>query len=192
MTTQLTGGSTSNLDALSVAGATTLNGATTIAAGQFAGGALTLGTAQNTTSGTSIDFTGIPSWVKRVTVSFNQVSTNGINGILLQLGSGSIVTTGYVGGIAQCGVSPNGATVTTGLSLQYNVAAALAMVGTATFTHMGGNIWVGASLINRTDGYAQMGNTVIQLSGVLDRIRLTTSTGVDTFDTGSINILYEG
>jgi len=29
------------------------------------------------------------------------------------------------------------------------------------------------------------------ISGVLDRIRLTTVNGTDTFDAGSVNILYE-
>jgi len=40
------------------------------------GGSLTLATAQ-TASGTAVDFTGIPSWVKRITVMFSGVSTNG-------------------------------------------------------------------------------------------------------------------
>ena len=42
----------------------------------------TLMTAQNTTSGTSIDFTGIPSWVKRITVMFQGVSTTGSSQVL--------------------------------------------------------------------------------------------------------------
>ena len=38
----------------------------------------TLSTAVASTSGTSIDFTGLPSWVKRITVMFVGVSTSGI------------------------------------------------------------------------------------------------------------------
>ena len=54
------------------------------------------GTAVASTSGTSIDFTGIPSWVKRITVMLNGVSTNGTSPKLVQLGSASISTTGYL------------------------------------------------------------------------------------------------
>jgi hypothetical protein len=31
----------------------------------------------------------------------------------------------------------------------------------------------------------------VPLSGTLDRVRITTANGTDTFDAGSINILYE-
>jgi len=58
---------------------------------------ITSGTAQASTSGTSIDFTGIPSWVKRITVMFNGVSTNSTNPIQVQIGSGSYTTTSYTG-----------------------------------------------------------------------------------------------
>jgi hypothetical protein len=37
-----------------------------------------------------------------------------------------------------------------------------------------------------------MGGFQVSLSGTLDRIRLTTVNGSDTFDAGSINIIYEG
>ena len=54
-------------------------------------------TAQNSTSGTSIDFTGIPSWVKKITVMFNGVSTNGASNLRIQLGSTTMQTSGYSG-----------------------------------------------------------------------------------------------
>ena len=44
------------------------------------------GTAVASTSGTSVDFTSIPSWVKRITVMFNGVSTSGTSNPLVQLG----------------------------------------------------------------------------------------------------------
>ena len=59
------------------------------------GSSIVSGTAQNSTSGTAIDFTGIPSWVKRITVMFNGVSTNGTSNLLLQIGAGSVTTSGY-------------------------------------------------------------------------------------------------
>jgi hypothetical protein len=57
---------------------------------------------------------------------------------------------------------------------------------------LGSNTWVLSSVISPTASnfmYVGAGDKV--LSGTLDRIRLTTSNGTDTFDAGSVNILYE-
>ena len=152
------------------------------------------GTAQASTSGTSIDFTGIPSWVKRVTVMLNGVSTNGNNNLQCQVGSGSITSTGYVGGCGQAGASPSQTTASTGLLISMSNTAALAHTGTLQFTLLTGTTWVGVSTTSRSDGYGQLGGTTIALSGTLDRLRIigsTTGSPTDTFDAGSINILYE-
>ena len=86
-------------DVFSVNASGALTGATisgaTINSSTINGGSLTLGTAQNTTSGTAIDFTGIPSWVKRITVMFNRMSLSGTDHFLVQIGSGSVTTSGY-------------------------------------------------------------------------------------------------
>jgi hypothetical protein len=55
----------------------------------------TSGTAVATTSGTSIDITGIPSGTTEINVLFKAVSTNGSSSVSIQIGDGSIVTTGY-------------------------------------------------------------------------------------------------
>jgi len=81
---------------------------------------LVSGTSQASTSGTSIDFTGIPSWVKRITVMFNGVSTNGTSNKQIQLGdSGGFETTGYLGASVQLtdAASVNAATITTGFGI---------------------------------------------------------------------------
>jgi len=57
----------------------------------------TLMTAQSAT-GTSVDYTGIPAGVKRITVILSGVSTNGSADHLFQLGAGSIAAAGYLGG----------------------------------------------------------------------------------------------
>ena len=151
---------------------------------------LTLATAQNTTSGTAIDFTGIPSWVKRITVLFQGVSTNGTSLVQVQLGSGSIATSTYVGNYG----NPVAASVHgTGFVTGGNASAADLRSGTVVLCHMGANIWTEAGIIGVTSGqqpYVSSG--YIALSGVLDRLRLTTVNGTDTFDAGSVNILYEG
>lgn len=150
---------------------------------------LTLGTSQATTSGTSIDFTGIPATVKRITIMFTGVSTSGTNNVLLQIGSGSVDATSYTSGNANVG-TPSTATATNGFLLDANAAGANANTGIATLVLFGSNIWVfSANLTNA--GVAKISAGSKTLAGALDRIRLTTNGGTDTFDAGSINIMYE-
>jgi hypothetical protein len=79
------------------------------------GGAITSATAQASTSGTSINFTDIPSWVKRITVMFNGVSTSGTSIRQAQLGAGSVTTSGYTSsGFGWTG-GTNGVASTTGI-----------------------------------------------------------------------------
>ena len=159
---------------------------------------MTLGTAQNSTSGTSIDFTSIPSWAKRITVMFNGVSTNGTSIVQIQVGSGSVSTTGYRSTASYAGASATYAYATTGFIVDTSGTAVAAIVrsGIYTLTLLGSNTWTGGGNIGG-DGsvglvtVAGAGNSPA-LSGALDRIRITTVNGTDTFDAGSINILYEG
>jgi hypothetical protein len=151
------------------------------------------GTTVASTSGTSIDFTSIPSWVKRITLMFSGVSTNGTALLHLQLGtSGGVQATGYAGVsgyISSSGVFTN---PTIGFGLYSDSASdlrqgiiTLSLLDTATGT------WACSGLTGtstRTVIFPTMGSKT--LSGVLDRIRLTAG-GTDTFDAGSINILYE-
>jgi len=153
---------------------------------------ITRGTAVASTSGTSIDFTGIPSWAKRVTVMFNGVSTNGASNLQLQIGAGSVTTTGYSGGVSQAGSSSTQITLTTGLGVTATNSAALLSTGLCVFTLVGSNLWVGVSTTSRSDGFGQVGGTALTLGGTLDRVRITTVNGTDAFDAGSINIMYEG
>lgn len=161
-------------------------------------GRMVLATAQNTTSGTSIDFTGIPSWVKRVTVMLNGVSTNGASVVQIQLGtSAGVTTTGYTSyaGLAGGTNSALGLSFNSGFAVGPDGAANQLRYGHAVFTLVSGNLWVGSSSYGRTDGsnsYFMGGGGAINLGGTLDRIRLTTVEGAATFDAGSVNILYEG
>ena len=152
---------------------------------------LTLGTAQNSTSGTSIDFTGIPSWVKRVQVLFNAVSTTGSSNYVLQVGTSSgIVSTGYTGGASYgSGFAYNSSSFILGASI---FASGQTHSGIATIATLGSNVWAhsGTMSANTSSNMAWSAGAVT-LSGTLDRVRITTVNGTDTFDAGSINILYE-
>lgn len=157
---------------------------------------LTNGTSQATTSGTSIDFTSIPSWVKRITVCFVGVSVNGTSNPLIQIGdSGGIEATGYLGaGAGGANAATPGVTAyITGFGINSADAAnvlhgtvTLTLVNAATYT------WVASGVLSNSQTAAWV--TVSgskNLSAVLDRVRITTVGGVNTFDAGSINILYE-
>ena len=160
-----------------------------------AGSTVSSGTAVASTSGTSIDFTGIPSWAKRITVMFQGVSASGTSFPLVQLGtSGGVVVTGYTGSVI--GVTDAnaiaGSNFTTGFSIRTNVSAAASFSGAFVFTNITGNTWVlSGSISDTSDIRISVSNGFIALSGTLDRVRITTVNGTDTFDAGSINILYE-
>jgi hypothetical protein len=150
------------------------------------------GTTVATTSGTSIDFTSIPSWVKRVTIMFNGVSTSGTSPFLIQLGAGSVTTTGYIStGQTITGGSGGANTSSTAGMVVYSSAAASISSGHMLLTTMGSNLWISSHTLKTTTAACLFGGGDVTLGGTLDRVRLTTVNGTDTFDAGSINILYE-
>jgi len=161
-------------------------------------GVITSGTAVASTSGTSIDFTGIPSWVKRITVMLNGVSTNGTSQPYLQIGdSGGIENTGYDTTVCSVSTSANftdGSNSVTAAFPLYNTSIGNAsdiMTGVIVISSFGSNTWMASgNLLASTRTVSLAGAKT--LSDVLDRVRITTAGGTDTFDAGSINILYEG
>jgi len=148
---------------------------------------LTQGSAQGTTSGTTKDFTGIPSWAKRITVLFAGVSTSGTSGLLVQVGtSAGFATVGYTAGSFQQDAD---LVVTTGFGVRIGLATDT-VSGVMTITNVAGNTWASTHGCSR-GSVSVAGGGHIALSGVLDRIRITTVNGTDTFDNGSVNIIYE-
>jgi hypothetical protein len=150
--------------------------------------------AQNSTSGTSVDFSSIPSWVKRITVLFNAISTNGTSQVMLQLGvSGTPETTNYLGAIsATAGASTASASHSSGfLTSPPSPTAAYTLHGAVTFELLSTNLWVCSGFLANSD---LARNVVIAgtktLAGTLDMVRITTVNGTDAFDNGSINVLY--
>ena len=166
-----------------------LNGTTGV---QDNSGAFVSGTAVASTSGTSIDFTSIPSWVKRITVNFGRTSISGTSGGLVSLGtSGGVVSTGYIATAVDIAPSGIGAlNSTAGFPIRY-FNASFAISGSMIISLLSSNRWVCSSVLNSTTDQNQMIAGDVTLSGTLDRVRITTVNGTDTFDAGSINILYE-
>lgn len=151
-------------------------------------------TAVASTSGTIIDFTGIPSWAKRITVMFDGVSTSGTSILLLQLGdSGGIEATGYTGVSSVIyGTTPTTTSSTGGFPVNFNQASNVTS-GACVFTLLSGNTWTATGIFSGVVNSAQTAfvSGVKATSDTLDRVRITTLNGTDTFDSGSINILYE-
>lgn len=157
----------------------------------------TIGTAIISNSGTSKDFTGIPSWVKRITVMFSGVSTSGTSLPMIQVGAGTIITTGYSGaaGNAPHASSPGVNNNSTGFLLEGGTAMSVNATmrhGRATLYLINTNMWAFDTLIgNHTTTNVGFGAGSISMGNTLDRIRITTFNGTDTFDAGWINILFE-
>jgi hypothetical protein len=155
--------------------------------------AITSGTAVNSTSGTAIDFTGIPSGVKRISVLFNKVSISGTSNILIQLGtSGGIDGSSYD---AQASIV-NTAVATTNSTSGFVIRADdgnRRASGIMTIANVSSNIWVASGTIAHLGGTAsaEMSSGAKELSATLDRVRIRSGNGSDTFDLGSVNILYE-
>ena len=150
------------------------------------------GTAVASTSGTSIDFTNIPSWVKRITVMFNGVSTNGLSFFRVRIGpTAGVETTGYVGA---SGSPTSVALFSSGFDIVSNNAANTTQQGLFTLALLDAstNTWAASWVIgNAVNAGVGIGGGSKSLSGALSIVRITTVNGTDTFDAGSINILYE-
>jgi hypothetical protein len=173
------------VSAPAVAGTNTL----TLQAATATNAVNTVGTSQATTSGTSVTFTGIPSWARRVTITPIGVSFASSDTHRIQLVTSSTVTSGYLGSAFT--PNTNNASSTTSFIL-LGVAQASTFSGVITLILSTGNTWalssiIGGSASNNTSfaaGYIALGATLTGFvySGV----------GGQTLNAGSINILIEG
>ena len=175
----------------------TLDGSASVTINSGAILGITSGTVVASTSGTSIDFTSIPSWVKRITVMFQNLSAAGTNSrLLIQIGdSGGIENTGYTStGAYTTGSAGASNSETTGYVLDNGGGQpANVITGTAVITLLDAstNLWVETHMAEMTSSYLLIGGGKKTLSGTLDRVRITSVNGTNTFDSGSINIFYE-
>ena len=151
---------------------------------------LVSGTTQASTSGTSIQFTGIPSWVKRITVMYSGVSLSGTSNPIIQLGSTTYTTSGYLGS-ASTGAG-TAANMSAGFIISNATAAADTAHGMSTLATLNGLIWTFVSVISYSNQAAtRYASGSVTMSGTVDRLRIQATNGSDTFDAGNINILYE-
>jgi hypothetical protein len=155
---------------------------------------IVLGTEAATTSGTSVDFTGIPAGVRRITIQLVGVSGSGTSSFLVQIGdAGGIENTGYTSRASNITASTAS---TAGFILNQAISnAADAQYGKVILDleNSTNNTWTSLSIVNIEPNSAnlQWSSGAKSLSAVLDRVRLTTVNGTDTFDAGVANISYE-
>lgn len=184
-TTGVTTPGVTDTGALSVTGITTL--------GALGSSVITSGTAQASTSGTSIDFTGIPSWVKRVTVLMNDVSLTGTDYPLIRLGtaSGILSTASYFSMTSAITTANTASAVnfTTAFGIQ-SATASNSLNGQFIISNITGNTWVLSGTYTQNTSNMGFSTGRVTVPSVLTQLRITTS-GTDTFDAGTINILYE-
>jgi hypothetical protein len=154
---------------------------------------ITSGTAVASTSGTSIDFTSIPSWVKRITVMLNEVSGSGTSNLLIQLGTGSttFTTSGYLSSASAISSVVSTVSATTGFVLLVDIAT-FVNSGHYVLTNISGNIWIGSGVAKDQTTHMTLGAGSVTLGATLTAVRITRVNGTDTFDAGSVNIMYEG
>lgn len=155
---------------------------------------LTSGTVISTTSGTTIDFTGIPSWAKRITLSFSDLSSSGNTMLFIQIGdSGGVETSGYKGEQGPFGLFGGVQEQNHSSYFQLGLAAATDLshgVVVMTLIDPSTNTWCYLGRLSAsTQPYITRSSGSKSLSGTLDRVRLGTSAG--NFDNGKFNILYE-
>jgi len=174
---------------------TVASGATIANAGTatgFGGAGPTLGTPIASTSGTSLDFTSIPSGTKIIHISYDQVSTNGNSVVLVQIGdSGGVETSGYLGTAERTGGTTTNFTTGWGIGSDWGASVVCQGISTLTLLDASTFTWAYNSYCGRSDAYSLQGGGGKSLSAELDRVRITTVNGSDTFDAGKINIQYE-
>lgn len=144
------------------------------------------------TNQTAVDFTGIPSWAKRVTVTFSGVSTNGTANPVIQIGdSGGVENSGYLGSSS----SMDSAVASTGYGAGFGLRSAGAgnvLNGSLVLDWQAGNTWVARGVFAGSNAaFTIITAGAKQLSAALDRIRLTTGNGTDQYDAGVVNIVWE-
>ena len=178
------------LSAPAVSGTTTL----TLQAATATNSVNTRATAVASTSGTSIDFASLPSWIKRITFMFQGVSTNGSSDYQIRIGTSTVTTSGYAAVNISTAASAIGTTsYTTGFVFVVPGGASASHSGSVTLFNITGNSWVSNGFVAATDTTrGNISGGSITLGGVLDIVRVTTVNGTDTFDAGTVNILYEG
>lgn len=153
---------------------------------------ITMSTTIAVTSGSAIDVTGIPAGAQRVTIHMDQIGTNGTSAKVIQIGSGSFLTSGYKSGGAYAGSGniAGGSSVTNGFHIQ-STNAVDRLCGDIKLSRLPGFVYEQSHILSTNiSGVCTGGGTVVS-NGSIDRVRLTTQNGTDSFVAGWLTISWE-
>ena len=171
----------------------TSTGSVAYTSGQTYAGSLTQGTAQTVSTVTSINFTSIPSWVKRITVTMSGVTvTANASNLTLRIGSGAYDATGYNGGFFRLASGNNypGFVGSTTAFIIINPGTSNVCSGSFVLTNITGNNWALLSSVSDSAQTLNINAGNHTTSGVLNQLQLICADGSTTI-TGTFNILYE-
>lgn len=149
-----------------------------------------------TFAGTLVDVLNIPRHATRVNIKIANMSTTGTSIPIVQIGDvGGIVTTGYSGDVSTITSAPSASAVplSTGLGLSTAVTAATIINGEVTLSRVTpiGNVWTMSFIGSfQGSGITIQSSCTKDLTNALDRLRLTTFGGADTFDSGTVSVSY--
>ena len=154
---------------------------------------LTQSSSVATTSGLSVGITTISGSPKLILFHLNGVTTTG--GVTIQIGSGSYTTSGYLAYGARIPNSANPATTnyTNGFGINMS-ASSTALYGVVTLSNTTSNTWAASYSLGALQGGSTnlnfTGGGTVALSGAIDRIQVTSTSGSDAFSAGAISVNY--
>jgi hypothetical protein len=175
--------------------AVTIDGSASVTINSGAVLGITSGTVATPTSGTSVEFTSIPSWAKRITILMTGLTYSTTISMNMQIGSGSVSTSGYTSTASTIVGAAVGSSNGTGTGIQAHGAYTGPVSGQFVLNLLNSatNLWSGIGIISHTGQVCtQQMSGFLALAGALDRVRINTVAGTATLSAGSINILYEG
>jgi hypothetical protein len=146
-------------------------------------------TVKASTTGSTVDFTNIPSGVKRITVIFDGVSLTTNENLLVQIGdSDGLETSGYDSTSYN---ATGGDTSTAGFIIRVK-SSSRTVTGTMTLVNITGFTWVATHTcaISGIEPAVGGGTKTLTSAGTLDRLTITRTVS-GNFDLGQINIMYE-
>ena len=158
----------------------------------MASSVLTSGTSQSA-SGATVSFTGIPSWAKRISIILNGVATVSTGIPAIRAGAGSYEATGYSGVTSKIGATSvdSAASASTSWDLMNTTSSSIVLTGKLEITLLSANVYTITGQLQYASTSTVLVTGVKTFSGPITQLQLRMQTGADTFNAGSINIMYE-
>jgi len=165
-----------------------------VIAGRLSGGVSRAELAHNTS--TNLLFDSIPEWVTKMHMTFVNLSTDGTSVIQALLGDGGgIEASGYHAGVTEIvnATPTTSSQIDNGFSIRVTQSAAYFLNGVINFYRAtSSHIWVvDGHTIDSSSARTSYFAGSKALSTTMTQVQLTMDNGSDTFDSGSVGLMYE-